>query len=178
MKRVLFISLFVLLLCMCVPMKGIAEEPELIFTTYLPITINNDALVGSLVIGQVFWENGEPAYGWATRLATVLYCDDGEEEDCYFYLSGSTSPGSYIDKFGNFLMENFKHGFYVLLIHDPYSDRYWIAQNSDGNYVLLVNGHVNVGIIIVDPSYPEKIAVTKNGAVELFCKDSICTFKK
>jgi len=103
--------------------------------------------------GKLVYSDGMPNSGVTMRLGTVFDCEDEtKEDDCWFYISGGTSPATETDDNGRFVFEKIVPARYVILVHNLYDDIWWILVSDDTEQVVwsLYDISLDVGTIIFD----------------------------
>lgn len=119
-----------------------------LFTIIAIVTLlflpSSNAKIISSIEGYIFISDNDPASGWAAKLGTIFYCKD--DNDCYYFLSGSHSLSARIGENGYFIIDEVPSGHYLLIIYDVYKDRIWQVLPSIEN----LKGKVNTGEIFLD----------------------------
>lgn len=154
MKKFSVTLIAIILLLLCSAQVPIPEVPYT-EALYVPMTTKRAILYTTPhdVTGRLVYPNYSPvtADNLAVRLAWVFYCNP-YTRDCYFILSGGTSPADGVDEDGNFEFYDVPAAWYVILIHDLLTDTFWLVSSENGQVMFPVFADIDVGTIIFDPT--------------------------
>jgi len=97
------------------------------------------------IVGRVISEKGVSLSGVPVKMAKIF----GEHENGIFVLDNAFSPSGIVNQNGEFIIENFDLGSYVLVIGNP-EGKYEIIDDGLGNpkiWTFNENSVVNIGVI-------------------------------